>query len=687
MLKDQLYILLSTFAARADELKVVRFFTEQKELSHKEILEVISVFWRELDNPTNLYFIFDKVANQIEPNDQLFYELLENDESLIALVECGVDSVSKRSKLLRDHVAETLSKWQLTIDERDLIHTFLKARIILCNELVSDALFYDPLLKKLRHCSEFKNQEAFEKWVTGVLRPLAHLNRRIEPQLMISSFEQQPAEEIMNLFASIASDEPVVFKSVVNFEAVPYAQYSGAFAEFLSVFLTVDNFSLDSNNNFEAFKFMASEVKQALGDDNNHLRRAFEAQLLEILYQNSKRLMRLNPPYLSRDLIRILNSIDPEITIDDDISSQKLVAYTNYMNSLEIKSFKDLHKLSNADQWTQLTAFGSMSKTLLTSSSNAETLDYLIESQHVFNNLTRHQKISAVIESLLSLGEFSLLDRLVSKAGFQFEEPVLLKHFWRFFNSAHEGSRDEPEIVNASYVLAKLPKENYSHLHGILKLADELSQYELSYSRGIPFIPRHILEFKHDPYELIQKLLTDNSLLYRDYTTTSHLLKLIYEGLEIQPKSSDYSRELTKLLVLHVEYAVANMNFQFAYKKTMELFDSHGDVSEYWATFFQVGKYVDPNWTDNETPTEIIYLQLEVLGRLLHICPLDEVEAVVLLWSGLELELTNRTDLDDPYSLSKDKSGRKLQKEIMQQVSTSVSNILTGGYKWAIGDD
>ena len=91
----------------------------------------------------------------------------------------------------------------------------------------------------------------------------------------------------------------------------------------------------------------------------------------------------------------------------------------------------------------------------------------------------------------------------------------------------------------------------------------------------------------------------------------------------------------------------------------------------------------DSSWIDCEIPTEIIYLQLEVLGKLLHICPEDEIEAVVSQWSGLELELSTRDLINDQYSLSNGGTDIDFKNHIVEEVSASVSNFLSSGVKWA----
>ena len=106
------------------------------------------------------------------------------------------------------------------------------------------------------------------------------------------------------------------------------------------------------------------------------------------------------------------------------------------------------------------------------------------------------------------------------------------------------------------------------------------------------------------------------------------------------------------------------------------------DASDHWVTIFQVGKFIDPNWIDGETPTEIIYLQLGILSKLLHVCPEKEYEVIVSQWSSLELELSTRNLISDKYSLE---NYQRSNDNFMNDVSTNVGNFLSGKFQWNLG--
>ena len=146
---------------------------------------------------------------------------------------------------------------------------------------------------------------------------------------------------------------------------------------------------------------------------------------------------------------------------------------------------------------------------------------------------------------------------------------------------------------------------------------------------------------------------------YKDILVTFTILKKLYTALEKSSlRSTNFDYEYDKLLIIHIDHALVNMDFPFAFNMTKELLEremkSENDdlIRDHWLTIFQVGKFVDPNWLDNEIPTEILMSQMEVLAELLNVCPVEEIEIITSHWSGLELELSARDLVKDKYSLA-----------------------------------
>ncbi|AAS52812.1 AER129Cp [Eremothecium gossypii ATCC 10895] len=683
MLKDRLYILLSVLATRGDVERVEKCVVYDSELSVQEVLEVICVFWPEVDDPERLWFVYEGIERERQSTGELEFELINSEAELQALVDADADVVRGRAEMLRSHVRSRLEAHSVAVDVADCAGTFARARTVLVNEVEPDVLFHSGIIRRLRRGGRCA---AVTAWERGILRPLAHANCSISRPLLVSAFEQLTPAEALELFVEPRSDEPAVHRAVLLHEVVPYVTFKQAYQEFLDVFLTPEQFPLTTLENFEFLKYMTKTVRPLFAEQPGK-KKVFDRKLLQLLYDRGESLAEIPLPDLPRELYGLLLLIDETVTLSDGVSVKDLIEYTKYMDAANNYSLKSMRSLANADELAQLASFNSISHYLLAESPSVQTLQFLLSSSKLYPKLTKENQESAIIETLLSLSEFTLLHDFSLQAGFQVEKSVILKYFWRFFNSAPNGSRDRPEMTKARNNLRLLPKKDYYYLETLLDVADALAKYSLSYSRGQPFRPSHILDLKDDPFRIISKLLETNPSLYRDVETTFEILKQLYEGLQLQPHDPKYTSEYTRLLVCHIDCALANMEFKFAYDKVIELLENHDGLGEHWSTIFQVGKYIDPTWPDNEVPTEIIYLQMEVLSRLLHICPVEDVEAVVSTWSGLELELSTRTDVRDVYSLSNNSTNPKhLRKEIVQQVSSSVSNFLSDGIKWAIGE-
>lgn len=682
--KQQLYLLLCVFITRAEVQSVKRILTETSSLDKEDTLNALCVLWPELENPINLKDIFNCLEKERNETEDLLISLLKGDDQLIAMVEAESSTVENRYKTTRNFVESRLAALRLNIDIKDWKNSFLRARIIICNLVNPDPVFYKPLWNTIM-TDDVKDQP-FKEWVSGILKPLDHYNKRSKKPLFISEFEEMSSSEALQTFWNVSTSDAISLRAVLTFEILPYLRYSGEYSEFSDVILTSEKFQLDTLQNFQTYKHIALEMGLFFPKNatNN-----FQRQVLTILYENGHNLSRIPIQNVEHEIKKILAIADDDVTLESGIKASTLKSYANYLDNLKIYNLKDIYNLVQADELTQLSHFSSMCKQMLQSNPTVTALESvmsLVEDRSIFVKLLKEKQELVIIETLLTLSDFSLLNEFMTRSNFKIEESVLVKYFWRFFNNASNGRSNRPEMVKAKRTLDLLPERKYAYLTTLIEVADQLSQFSLNYERGVPFKPSHLLEFKSHPFVLVSKLLELNPGLYLKPDTTTDILRKLYTGLEIKPTTPNFEEEFTQILALHVDFSLANLDFQFAYEKTMVLLN-RGNVSQYWSTIFQVGKFFDPNWIDSEIPTEIIYLQLEVLGKLLHICPEDEVEAVVSQWSGLELELSTRDIINDKYSLKNDTSSKEFQHKVIEEVSSSVSNFLSSGFKWAVGED
>lgn len=150
--------------------------------------------------------------------------------------------------------------------------------------------------------------------------------------------------------------------------------------------------------------------------------------------------------------------------------------------------------------------------------------------------------------------------------------------------------------------------------------------------------------------------------MYKDLPTTKSLLFGIYDSLSINREGQTGKVEVD-LMVLHIDYALVNLDFGTAYELGKQVFEICQEAGqhmmkalgdEHWLTFYQMGKFVDPNWVDNEIPTEIIVLQMSILGRLLEVAPLMKSNCYIAMehtrigakrpWPGERQVRTGRTE-------------------------------------------
>lgn len=606
--------------------------------------------------------------------------LLEDDKELLAMVEVDTQALQIRRSAFQKLIDTRFLQTQASIDKSNWRSTFMKARILFCNALVTDALFYKPLWNRL----STDDYEPLQKWISGIVKPLAHLNQRCHKTMSIKEFQGLSSASAFSFMwqLSESSNSTAILQSrtILTYEIMPYLAYSGSYEEFLNVIFNEETFPFNTQGNFDVFKMIALEFQSYFPDS---FVPKIQLRIVQILFEKGYMLKALPGPDPIEEHELILSSINNDICING-IELATLKSYSENMHALQIFNLKDIRKLADDDELVQKSFFASLCKQLLQRSSSA-LLNYtevLMHNDCIFTKVDSKTKEFMIAESLLASGEFAMLRQFTSDTQIKIEDSVLLRFFWNFFNNASNGSCKRPDMISAQMILELLPSDRYVHLSHLLNVCDHLSKYFLSFSKGVIFKPSTLLEFKTQPFEIISKLLELNPQLCRNTNEVFKILKELYGAFQLQSSSPEFHDEFTRLLVLHIDFALANLDFEFAYQKTQLLLEK-GNCRDFWSTILQVGKFFDPSWIDCEIPTEIIYLQLEVLGKLLHICPEDEIEAVVSQWSGLELELSTRDLINDQYSLSNGGTDIDFKNHIVEEVSASVSNFLSSGVKWA----
>ncbi|SCU97755.1 LAFA_0G13080g1_1 [Lachancea sp. 'fantastica'] len=687
MLNDQLYVLCCFLAAKSDVLRVSRLILEQNQLNWVEILKIVCVLWPELDDPLRLRRIFDSVEalektdseSQSESHLGTLESVIDGNQELIAAVEASPKTLLQRKVALQQYVdSELKKKTGISIESHNWKSAFFQARVLVCNAVVEDPLFYKPLWSQL---SAAHNPE-YMGWISGIVKPLSHYSNRTGIRYPIAEFQSFSTSKTLDLlWHSVENVEEPTFRGALTYELLPYLKYVAGYNEFLETIFNEENFPLDAISNFKRYKMLALELLNQIPSEFQEL---FQKRAITILFDNGSALQKIDGLDLRAEQSLILSSVIDNIKILDYLDVKTLQVFAQKMDVLQLYGLKDIYKLSQSSLLIQKSCFSTMCIQQLESTESYETLETLgsfMQGDPIFQKLDVVTKKLIVVESLLGKGHFDMLQKFAQNSEFDLEDNVLLKFFWSFFNSATSGRANGPNMLNARRILELLPKGQHRDLLALLNVAEKLSNYSLTVSKGVPLRPSALIEYKHRPYEIISKLLELNRGLYKRLEETFEIVKLLYSALQLE-RSTNFDDEYTKTCAIHIDFALANSDFEFAYHEATNLLQ-RPKCEEFWSTVLQVGKFFDPAWPDSEIPTEIIYLQLEILGKLLHVCPVEEVEAVISQWSGLESELSTRDLINDSYSLSHTNSG-DFKTKIVEEVSASASNFLSTGFKWAI---
>lgn len=672
---EKLYLLACVAASNKNVAVLSQLFSKSQTSS--DFINAIIVFWPELSDPLELKFLFEEPEAFDDSEEDLLVQLIATDPSLISSLEIDNDSILKRFTTVKAYVDNTLSN--LLLDNFEM--HWLKKRMIYCNRMVmGDAFFYKPLWLTIK--GQDKN---LDKWIYGIVEPLTYINQRRRSSLSIQEFESMDVQSILNLMMA----EEVSYKSQLESEVIPYLFYQDnneITKSFISDFIVGSRFPLITIDNYETLKYsFNSLLKLPLNIENKQL---VEKLTLQIIFENSPTWTNIIPSGSIRDLLSIIpNDVDIDGTA---ITAGVLLTYSKYIDSyFRTFNFKDLYAISLEDEAAQSFHFSSISREVLTDNthSSSEILHSILhidnQNAKVFTKLNETLKTKLLFETILSIGNFELLNELlkISTKDLDFESTqleLLEKYFWQFYNSASNGATNNPEMIKTQKILDILQSNNnekYGHLSALMDALEKLSHYAMNAGKGILFKPSNLLEHKEDPTSIISTLLELNPTLYKNISATFEILKKIVIGLNLIPSNTEYDEEYTKVLVLHIDHSLVNMDFTFAYEHTLELLE-RDNVSQYWSTIIQVAKFSDPSWLDNEIPTEVIFLQLEIVGKLLNICPTEEIELATSHWSTLEIELATRDVIHDKYSLeNKSDSYRNIS---LEHLSNKVSNLLNG---------
>ncbi|GMM56598.1 Sec39 protein [Maudiozyma humilis] len=658
LVDDQLYLLSCIFSTRANVQNV-------KKLSHrfknsKDFINAVIVLWPEHDDPMNLRFLLDDTEEVKEDDNDLVISLLNGDSDLISMVELDPEVVANRASNTKHLVDKELGSLLLDYEGKA---GWLEQRILYCNESIpEDTLLYEPLWALAT-----PKDEQFKNWIDNLVVPLGAINARHHLCIKIREFLSMEPTEVMQVIDDKGTETTQQEKID---QLMPYLKYKDSddiYKLFLAEWYSEDRFELKSAVDVTTFGNIFHKVE---GSVKQALQSTVYQKTLDIIFAKSGDSL---SEVAITGLLDILSSIPAEIKSSEPIAidSKLLATYFNVLKDyLPTSNVRVLHNISQESESVQRVHFSSICGENMTSHSSgiANMRKFIDEEQsrtdarlRIFNKLDSENKLSVLFESCLNHGQFELLqsfnDENSSESLRATKAKLLEEYFWQFFESGQSGNSNSPGMIKCSKIVKLLQagstSKSYANLEMLLTVSNDLSKYAMSLSQNTPFHPSSILNFKEDPFKIIDLILERNPELHRSIDTTSKLIQQIYIALD-KPASdieNTDSREYVRLVSIHINHSLANFDFQFALLKSRELLKMGHVSGEFWQSVFQVGKFKDPNWVDNETPTEILFAQMSLLSQLLELCPVDEIEFVTQQWSELEIEIAARDLVHDKYSL------------------------------------
>ncbi|KAL3238219.1 Sec39p [Nakaseomyces bracarensis] len=659
--EKKVVLLASVFCSRAD-VKSLRLLLPHFNDHRALLFQLVLVLWPELEAPLSLMFLFDEEHLVAEENpDETIVKSLEIDSTLIPLVECSPDIVLERYTRLLSFIGSKLPQTMHIDQDIGPSSNWIRARVILCNDYDRNLiLFYQPLWSHLKI-----DDDEFNAWVKGVLEPLKNAqnwlgNKSIEEFM---SMESKDRLELLINGNSLTND-----LSYFNRIILPVILYyrDQDLRYFIEHYVTKDTFHLKSKNDILLLIELCTHCK-----DND-----LSARVFGILYENSHNYF---ATYTNRnddsELRRLLGDIHNE---DSEVYTRLLDLIRDINDHKHFNSFKDLFQIQEGTESQQFDLF-----TIYCRSLKLENVSkFVLEKDFLFNKLTTRAKLEIMVESLFERDDYSKISSLLDKDKNEEDKKLLVKNFWKYY---YQSENVNDKSFHTLEQILKLLTSKYTNndeinqLSELTEVVNELSRFSIN----LPphgFKPHYVLTYKERAIDIISNILELNPKLYKQPERTLSILTKLNQCFN-KPTNT---KTASKLLTLHIDHALVNRDFMYAYKLSKDWFalikaqdkDALNDIGNQWLTIFQVGKYMDPDWPDAEIPTEILILQMELLSDLFQYAPADQVEIIANQWSALEIELSIRDLVNDHTSVGNMNSNMQFIQNGLTEVSHTMAAFL-----------
>lgn len=279
---------------------------------------------------------------------------------------------------------------------------------------------------------------------------------------------------------------------------------------------------------------------------------------------------------------------------------------------------------------------------------------------------------------------------------------LLSKRFWVLVENASNLDDRIGKMQSASQCLdalrATCKNQEVARATHLLKGLRNLKNFKLVLVKHQPVTPKQVLDKLNasgdelQPVALVATILEQNP---KSYLAHEKLQKVASDfALFLNIEEMDLIQPKVKSAC--IESALVDGNFDFAYKQCKLLIEYYAlrpeTLNDYWLTFYQVGKFVSPNWFSNEDSTNHIATllkQRELLALALKMTvpvPSRANNSRIIL---TQLKSLNRS-IEEWHRHKKPVTKPKVEPVVEvapppTMRSTKVSNLLASGIGWAIG--
>ncbi|KAI5957131.1 hypothetical protein KGF54_000059 [Candida jiufengensis] len=266
-------------------------------------------------------------------------------------------------------------------------------------------------------------------------------------------------------------------------------------------------------------------------------------------------------------------------------------------------------------------------------------------------------------------------------------------------------------------------REEIIRFKHLFKAIHSLKNFKIVVEKNKSFTPKQLLQYsgniddEKNCIKLINIILEQNPKSYLAFEKLFRIFNdlLLYFNNHDKIEKNDTNYYFNKLKTACIESSLVDNNFQYAYNQSIELFEHFSksnkqNIENFWLTFYQVGKFVSPDWFESDDEIEhleILIKQREILS--LTISELncgDNIKIILDQWSTINQQIENQDfkhKLEQIKSLNQNENNNsvgfnlqqpmnKLAKEIINDATNTtnnagekISNLFVSGLGWAIG--